>query len=71
MGRWLLAAVLGLVGCQAVGPVQRFNQPPQRVDGPGLAPFEQQQRGRARLAYPENNKAITPPLDYGNRLPDP
>jgi hypothetical protein len=73
MGRWLFVAVVGLLGCQAVGPVQRFNQPPQRVDDPRLhlTPEEQQRLGRARISYPNNFDPGPPPLDYRTRQPDP
>ncbi len=71
MGRWLLVVVIGLVGCQAIGPIQRFNQPPQRVDNPCLTPEEQQRRARANVSYPNQFDPTTPALDYRTRLPDP
>ncbi len=69
MRRWLMVALVGLAGCQVVGPVQRFNQPPQRVDNPCISPEEQQRRGRARLAYPDLFDPGTPALDYRTRQP--
>ncbi len=71
MGRWLMVAVLGLAGCQVVGPVQRFNQPPPRVDYRCPTAEEQQRRAQARLSYPNNFEQGLPPLDYRTRQPDP
>ena len=63
MKRWVILAVVLMAGCQAVGPVQRANQPPQRVDDPRLTIDEQKRRGRASLALPDNSPAVGPRID--------
>lgn len=54
MHRIILAGLVCLAGCQnVVGPFQA--RQPQRVDDPCLPIYEQQRRGRDRLALPEQN----------------
>jgi hypothetical protein len=63
MKRFVFIAGLLLAGCQVVGPVQRANQPPQRIDDPRLTIEEQQRRGRAGLAMPDNSPTSGPRID--------
>jgi hypothetical protein len=59
MRRVILLAGLLLAGCQGtVGPFAP--RQPQRVDDPLLSITEQQQRGRDRLALPEDERTIAP-----------
>jgi hypothetical protein len=53
----LLTAVL-LTGCGLKGPFA--NRSSQRVDDPRLPIYEQEYRGRDRLAYPEQAPNLTP-----------
>ena len=71
--KWLFACVsaLLLTGCgSVVGPFAA--RKPMRVDDPHLSIYEQKQRGRDRLALPEQSKQIVPtPQSYGDfALPD-
>jgi hypothetical protein len=60
MHRIFLAGVLILAGCQnIVGPFAR--RPPQRVDDPLLSIYEQEVRGRDRLALPLESPNVAPP----------
>lgn len=68
MRRLFLLGVLLTVGCQnVVGPFQ--SRAPMRVDDPRYTIREQQRRGRERLAIPEDQSSLAPPL-YVDR-PDP
>lgn len=50
----LVILILTTSGCQSVvGPFERNWMPAARVDDPRLSIEEQQARGRARLAYPD------------------
>lgn len=56
-----LVGLLLLVGCRTfVGPFA--HRQPQRVDDPHLSIAEQEQRGRDRLALPEESATVAPPL---------
>jgi hypothetical protein len=60
MHRIILAGVLVLAGCQNVlGPFAP--RTPQRVDDPLLTINEQKNRGRDRLALPEESPNVAPP----------
>ncbi|MGE3806085.1 MAG: hypothetical protein AB7K24_15550 [Gemmataceae bacterium] len=64
----ILVGILLLAGCQnTVGPFQR--RAPERVDDPLLTIREQEERGRARLALPEDRTGMAP-YTYTDR-PDP
>ena len=68
MRRVILLAVLLGAGCQnTVGPFAP--RQPQRVDDPLLSITEQQQRGRDRLALPEDERTVAPPTFMSR--PDP
>ncbi len=59
MRRILVLGVLCLAGCQnTLGPFAP--RTPQRVDDPYLSIPEQQQRGRDRLALPDDSKFVAP-----------
>ena len=59
MRRVILLGVLLLAGCQStVGPFAPRG--PERVDDPLLSIPEQQQRGRDRLALPEDDRGVAP-----------
>ena len=59
MRRVLQLGILLLAGCQTtVGPFAP--RQPQRVDDPLLSISEQQQRGRDRLALPEDDRNVAP-----------
>src|SRR4051812_31242783 len=55
-----LVAGLLLVGCQGVNGPFAHKAMPQRVDDPCLSIAEQQQRGRDRLALPEQSPQLGP-----------
>ncbi len=70
MRRIVLISLLLLAGCRTfVGPFE--HGPPPRVDDPLLTIPEQEQRGRDRLALPENSPTVAPrtyaepPSQYG------
>jgi hypothetical protein len=59
MHRLLLVSVLLLAGCQNyAGPFA--SRKPERVDDPLLTIPEQQRRGRAGLALPDDSAAVAP-----------
>jgi hypothetical protein len=61
MRRTMLMALLVVTGCQGVvGPFQRPCTPPVLVDDPRLSIPEQEQRGRDRLALPEQSVQVAP-----------
>jgi hypothetical protein len=67
MRRLCLLSVVLLAGCRSViGPFAA--RPPERVDDPHLTIAEQQQRGRERLALPDNSYLL--PRTYTD-LPGP
>lgn len=56
----VVGILLLLTGCQnIVGPFQA--QEPMRVDDPRYTIAEQQRRGRARLALPDESPQVLPP----------
>ncbi len=62
MRRIVLAAILLAAGCQdLVGPGQRGPLPPGVVANPCLTIPEQERRGRALLALPEQSPDVAPP----------
>jgi hypothetical protein len=66
MHRFLPLGILLLAGCQnLVGPLQC--RTPKRVDDPCLSTYEQERRGRDRLALPVNSPIVAPPAV---QLPD-
>ena len=59
MKRIVLAALVLVAGCQnLVGPFR--SRPPERVDDPLYTIAEQQRRGRARLALPDDQTTLAP-----------
>lgn len=59
MKRIVLAALLLLAGCQnVVGPFR--SRGPERVDDPLYTIAEQQRRGRAQLAVPDDQTTMAP-----------
>jgi hypothetical protein len=59
MRRLLVLGILLFAGCQNVaGPFQ--HRPPERVDDPLFSISEQQQRGRDRLALPDESRSVGP-----------
>ena len=59
MKRLVLVAVLLLAGCHSVvGPFQR--RPSERVDDPLYTIAEQQRRGRAASALPDDQATLAP-----------
>lgn len=57
---FLMAAFLGLAGCQGIeGPFQRASRPIP-IDDPRLPLDEQEARGRERLAYPDDSEPVGP-----------
>jgi hypothetical protein len=60
MNRLCLLGILLLAGCQGVvGPRERRDNP-QQVDDPRLSIYEQEKRGRDRLALPESSGDLVP-----------
>ena len=60
MKRLCLLGILLLAGCQGlVGPRERRDNP-QQVDDPRLSIYEQEKRGRDRLALPESSGDLVP-----------
>lgn len=65
MRHLLYLGLILLVGCQnTVGPRER-SATPAKLDSKHLTISEQKQRGRDRLALPENSKALVP-RDYSD-----
>jgi len=55
-------ALLLLTGCcqSFVGPFERSRMPATRIDDPCITIAEQQARGRARLAFPDQTNDLAP-----------
>jgi hypothetical protein len=61
MWKIFAAALVLLGGCQnTIGPFTA--RQPMRIDDPQLSIGEQQQRGRDRLALPEDSPRLMPPM---------
>jgi hypothetical protein len=59
MHRIIALGLLFLAGCESIiGPFQ--HRKPERVDDPLLTISEQQNRGRDRLALPDNSSTVAP-----------
>jgi hypothetical protein len=57
--RFIVLGLLLLAGCRSViGPFE--HRDPQRVDDPHLSIYEQERRGRDRLALPDPTPAQLP-----------
>ncbi len=60
----MILGILCLAGCQSVtGPFQPRS--PERVDNPNLSIAEQETRGRARWAIPDESSRVAPPTQGG------
>jgi hypothetical protein len=62
MRRLIPIVLVVLAGCcqSFVGPLQRAGRPLPPPDDPRLNVAEQEKRGRAQLAYPEESPLVTP-----------
>jgi hypothetical protein len=68
MRRFVVLVALLAAGCHNVlGPFE--HRRPERVDDPHLSIGEQEREGRARLALPEESRAIGP--NSGVEIPGP
>ena len=64
MKRVVVAALVLIAGCQnVVGPFR--SRPPERVDDPLYTIAEQQRRGRASLAVPDDQTTLAPKVYAG------
>jgi hypothetical protein len=68
MRRSVLLLALLMAGCHnVIGPFE--HRAPERVDDPRLSIREQEREGRARLALPEESRAVGP--NSGVEIPGP
>jgi hypothetical protein len=68
MRRFILLVALLTAGCHnVIGPFG--HRSPERVDDPRLSIGEQQREGRARLALPDESRAVGP--TSGVEIPGP